>query len=124
MNENIKAGGNINGGDGGYNLSTQERYEEFKRSRMMNEQQPAPVQEPVAVVTGYHGGNCVVAPTNPAQLFNSGTAFYTAPPAQQKPWVDLSDEEIDALAELHGLDYMSYDPFVRALEQLLKEKNT
>jgi hypothetical protein len=48
------------------------------------------------------------------------------PPAQpaQKPWVDLPDEEIDALAELHGLDYMSYAPFVRAIEQRLKEKNT
>jgi hypothetical protein len=33
----IEAGGDINAGDGGYNLSTQERYEEFKRSRMMNE---------------------------------------------------------------------------------------
>jgi type 1 glutamine amidotransferase len=148
----------------------------------------APVQEPVAVVTGYHGGNCVVAPTNPARLFNSGTAFYTTPPAapvqepvpegsvskgefnrmrddyndlanrseqdakdatrwrkhvnhcqlqgvdldyqittpqtQQKPWVDMSDEEIDALAELYGLDYMSYDPFVRALNAKLREKNT
>jgi hypothetical protein len=134
----------------------------------------APVQEPVAFVTGYHGGNCVVAPTNPARLFNAGTAFYTALPTQtaaqepvawrlweaepgqnprwhyydksdfkdgvnpmdmfpqlvplctaaQKPWVDLPDEEIDALAELHGLDYMSYAPFVQALNAKLREKNT
>jgi hypothetical protein len=35
----IEAGGDINAGDGGYNLSTQERYEEFakQRSQMMNE---------------------------------------------------------------------------------------
>jgi uncharacterized membrane protein HdeD (DUF308 family) len=37
MNDNMKAGGDINAGDCGYNLSTQERYEEFKRSRMMEE---------------------------------------------------------------------------------------
>jgi hypothetical protein len=37
------------------------------------------VQEPVAVVSGYYGGQCVVLPINPARLFNSGTAFYTAP---------------------------------------------
>ena len=38
MNERIKAGGDINAGDGGYNLSTQERYEEFakQRSKVMN----------------------------------------------------------------------------------------
>jgi hypothetical protein len=86
-------------------------------------EQPTPVQEPVAVVTGYYGGRCVILPTNPARLFNSGTALYTTPHEQQKPWVDLPDEEIDALAELYGLDYMSYAPFVRAVEQLLKEKN-
>jgi hypothetical protein len=40
----------------------------------------APVQEPVAVVSGYYSGQCVVLPTDPARLFNSGTAFYTTPP--------------------------------------------
>jgi hypothetical protein len=79
--------------------------------------QPAPVQEPVAVVTGYHGGNCVVAPTNPERLFNSGTAFYTTPPAQQKPWVDLTDEEIMAAPE----NLIACIAYVR---NKLKEKNT
>ena len=40
-------------------------------------------QEPVAVVSGYYGGQCVVLPTNPSRLFNSGTALYTTPPAQE-----------------------------------------
>jgi hypothetical protein len=40
---------------------------------------------PVAVVTGYHGGNCVVLPTDPARVFNTGTAFYTTQPAQPAP---------------------------------------
>lgn len=62
-------------------------------------EQPAPVakpheqQEPVAVVSGYYGGQCVVLPTNPAMLFNSGTAFYTSPPAS-KP---LTDEQRKAI---------------------------
>jgi uncharacterized small protein (DUF1192 family) len=43
------------------------------------------VQEPVAVVSGYYGGQCVVLPTNPARLFNSGTAFYTAPEKGNTP---------------------------------------
>jgi hypothetical protein len=77
------------------------------------------VQEPVAIVSGYYGGQCVILPTEPARLFNSGTAFYTTPPAapvqelvcvcgavwqgqelvetpaDQRQWVGLTDEEID-----------------------------
>lgn len=45
---------------------------------------------PVAVVSGYYGGKCVVLPTDPARIFNSGTAFYTHPP-KRKP---LTDEEV------------------------------
>lgn len=52
--------------------------------------QPAPAaelreQEPVAVVSGYYGGQCVILPIDPAQIFNSNTALYTSPqPAQQR----------------------------------------
>jgi hypothetical protein len=49
---------------------------------------PAPVQEPVAIVSGYYGGQCVILPVNPSRIFNSGTAFYTSPPAAQ-PAPDL-----------------------------------
>jgi hypothetical protein len=96
------------------------------------------VQEPVAVVSGYYGGQCVVLPTNPARLFNSGTAFYTAPqpvpvktyhdgkpwPVAPKPWVGLTDEEKYEAEE--GCSYM--DEFYRSLyadniEAKLKEKN-
>ena len=41
-------------------------------------------QEPVAVVSGYYGGQCVILPTDSARIFNSGTAFYTTPPAAQR----------------------------------------
>jgi hypothetical protein len=94
------------------------------------------VQEPVAVVSGYYGGQCVVLPTNPARLFNSGTAFYTAPqpvpvktyhdgkpwPVQPKPWVGLTDEEFIDLCE----DACNFGTgsLIRHIEAKLKEKNT
>jgi len=46
---------------------------------------------------------------------------------QQRTWVGLTNEEIDALADLHGTvnwAVMSYAPFTRAIEAKLKEKNT
>ncbi len=46
------------------------------------------------------------------------------PPQPKRQWVGLTDEEIDDLAEFHGLDFMSYAPFTRAIEDKLKEKNT
>jgi hypothetical protein len=97
--------------------------------------QPAPVQEPVAVVSGYYGGQCVVLPTNPARLFNSGTAFYTAPqpvpvktyhdgkpwPVQPKPWVGLTKDDVESWD-------LPVNPtvfeFVQFIEAKLKEKNT
>jgi hypothetical protein len=33
MNDNIKAGADINAGDGGYSLGTQEKYDEFVKGR-------------------------------------------------------------------------------------------
>ena len=79
------------------------------------------VQEPVAVVSGYYGGQCVILPTNPARLFNSGTALYTTPPAQQKPWVWLTEQEV--MQTMSG-DWTSMFYFARAIEAKLKEKNT
>jgi len=100
--------------------------------------QPAPVQEPVAVVSGYYGGQCVVLPINPARLFNSGTAFYTAPqpvpvktyhdgkpwPVAPKPWVGLTDEEIKKCWDSAGYTGIIPKGFARAIEAKLKEKNT
>ena len=85
--------------------------------------------EPVAYVSGYHDGYCVVTPINPATVFSVGTAFsYTAPPKRE--WVGLTDEEIFDIADKFGsfqygdaqghkrLDY------AKAIEAKLKEKNT
>ena len=44
---------------------------------------PAPVQEPVAWVTGLHAGRCVIKTINPAAILPVGIALYTTPPAQR-----------------------------------------
>ena len=84
-------------------------------------EQPAQQQEPVAVVSGYYGGQCVVLPTNPARVFNNGTAFYTSPPAS-KPWVGLTQQDID-IAFDDTQEGGGFDDFARAIEAKLKEKN-
>jgi hypothetical protein len=38
-------------------------------------------QEPVAYVTGYYVGRCVIEPLNHARVMPSGMALYTTPPA-------------------------------------------
>ena len=58
--------------------------------------QPEP--EPVAVVSGYYGGKCVVLPTDPARIFNSGTAFYTHPPKREP----LTDEQMEQIHQQYG----------------------
>jgi hypothetical protein len=45
------------------------------------------------------------------------------PVQEQRQWVGLTGEEIDELAEWHGLDLMVYVPFTEAIEAKLKEKN-
>ena len=78
-------------------------------------------QEPVAIVSGYYGGQCVVLPTNPARLFNSGTAFYTTPQPQRE-WVGLTDEEIQFIYADSG--YNDIEMFASAIEAKLRSKNT
>ena len=100
--------------------------------------QPAPVQEPVAWVTGFHAGRCVIKTINPAAILPVGVALYTTQPAQefvcstglchykaQREWVGLSEEEVDKLK--HMIDWTaswSYTEFAHALAHLLKEKNS
>jgi hypothetical protein len=88
--------------------------------------------EPVAWVTGFYAGRCVIQTINPAAILPVGIALYTAPqpvpvktyhdgkpwPVAPKPWVGLTDEEMEDLWAIHsGL------PLYRAIEQRLKEKN-
>jgi hypothetical protein len=98
---------------------------------------PAPVQEPVAVVSGYYGGQCVVLPINPARLFNSGTAFYTAPqpvpvktyhdgkpwPVQPKPWMGLTKEDKEDFWTADQMTNEEWEQLFAKIETKLKEKN-
>lgn len=115
-----------------------------KADEQNNAPQPAQ-QEPVAVVSGYYGGQCVILPIDPARIFNSNTPLYTAPQpcptcealartvmldqtshdAQRKP---LTDEELVDVASncgMNGLNIHGYT-FARAIEAAhgIKEKNT
>jgi len=76
-------------------------------------EQPAQ-QEPVAVVSGYYGGQCVILPIDPARIFNSNTALYTTP---QPPAQPLTDEQMKG---------MSYGDKVVAAwaDRTLRGKNT
>jgi hypothetical protein len=80
------------------------------------------VHEPVAYVTGYYNGRCVVAPLDPALLIPSGTAFYNAPP--RKEWVGLTDVERHRLWEITPPEYEDTFAFAHAIENKLKEKNS
>ena len=77
--------------------------------------------EPVAHITGYYRGHCVIQPTDPAVVLPVGTALYRA-----KEWVGLTDDEIAQL--MYKCDVIVTGPtqfdFARAIEAKLKEKNT
>ena len=75
-----------------------------------------PEQKPVAYVTGFHSGHCVIQPTDPATVLPVGMALYRAP----TEWVGLTDEEYKII---HYKNY-NYIELARAVEAKLKEKNT
>ena len=75
-------------------------------------------QEPVAVVSGYYGGHCVILPLNPARIFNANTALYTTPP--ERKWVDLTATEVKILRNASNTDR----EFAALVIAKFKEKNT
>jgi hypothetical protein len=77
-----------------------------------------PEQEPVAYVTGYHNGRCVITPLNPALIMPSGMALYIAP--LRKPWVGLTGIEIN---HIFAANVGYPERMCRAIEAKLKEKN-
>lgn len=93
-------------------------------------------QEPVAYVTGFHSGHCVIKPIDPALVLPVGIALYTAPVTQEpvecmcgicklgkREWVSLTDHEV-----WEAIDYVleggGWLDVARVLEQAFKEKNT
>jgi len=63
------------------------------------------------------------------ELFDGTYSVYTAPPAAQpqRPWVGLTDEEIDVIYEQHHNQYGECESpnfgYERAIEAKLKERN-
>ena len=84
---------------------------------MLKARDAAPVQEPVAWVTGFYAGRCVIKTINPAAILPVGVALYTTPPAAQRQWVGLTDEEIEPY-------YAANKPLIKWVETKLKAKNT
>jgi hypothetical protein len=105
--------------------------------------QPAPVQEPVAwIADTKRGYNTVGYECKKVNALPHGTMLYTTPPAAQRQWVSLTDEEI-IKAMPGGIYDCLNDPWdcgvgdgdtlrsikkdvlriARAIETKLKEKN-
>ena len=54
------------------------------------------------------------------RVFDSDVALYTTPPAAQRPWLDLTDEQIKAIDEMALTKNMA----IVMTMATLKEKNT
>ncbi len=83
--------------------------------------QPAPVQEPVAFFhpnQGFYWARPTKI-TAPATVDVEPLPLYTTPPAAQRQWVGLTDDEIEKLRESFATRYA-----IEAIEAKLKEKNT
>jgi len=88
---------------------------------------PAPVQEPVGEVNRYgldsHGRKWHGIYWYDANVdVPHGTKLYTTPPAAQRPWVGLTEEEISACDPQE--EFWGLHEVVRRAEAKLKEKNT
>jgi hypothetical protein len=80
--------------------------------------QPAPVQEPVAWMD--RDGD-LYANEPPKNWCPPHYPLYTTPPAAQRQWVSLTDEERTEIRQEH---YARTLPLMDAVEAKLKEKNT
>ena len=82
--------------------------------------------EPVAHITGFHNGHCVIEPIDRATVLPVGMALYRAP----TEWVGLTDEEKEKLVEaFYGTDIQRLEAVeLRRLHEvnqdLLKALNT
>jgi hypothetical protein len=88
--------------------------------------QPAPVQEPVAYLCENAVGHKYFRWKKPSSEFKP-TALYTTPPAAQRQWVGLTDEERNKLwRDVVKWGDPSHDDvdLIKAIEAKLKEKNT
>ena len=81
---------------------------------------PKEEQKPVAYITGFYKGHCVIQPTDPAVVLPVGTALYRAP----REWVGLTDEEVSYCRYAATFcDELDTAYMAELIEQDLKEKN-
>lgn len=77
-------------------------------------------QEPVAYVSGYYNGRCVIKPLNRAMVLPVNMALYTAPPAaQRQPLTKERIGQIIAQCQITLVNYCSDEKqteFARAIE--------
>jgi hypothetical protein len=101
-----------------FNKQTSEAITAIKQARS------APVQEPVGQV-----GWAANVPKTIREVHWTdvcppiGTKLYTTPPAAQRQWVGLTQQDID-IAFDDTQEGGGFDDFARAIEAKLKEKNT
>ncbi len=94
--------------------------------------QPAPVQEHTATVTSESGNPDVTMSWWHEPALPVGTKLYTTPPAAQRQWVGLTDEEILAANYPDGEENgptisapnFELDCFAKQVEAKLRSKNT
>ncbi len=85
---------------------------------------PAPVQEPEATVQSLHvDGKDVGVQAHLHKYLPVGTKLYTTPPAAQRQWVGLTEEELDGIYAANG-GTRTRKQIAAAIEAKLKGKNT
>jgi hypothetical protein len=95
---------------------------ELKRLQDDMQALSAPVQEPVAILKGIDEYGPVVDWYRHWVTTPIGTKFYTTPPAAQRQWVGLTDEDFIDLCE--EASNFGTGGLIRHIEAKLKEKNT
>ena len=86
-----------------------------------------PVQEPVAMRYDYDGYGYKYIDSGSGSDWQTrikdAEPIYTTPP--QRPWVELTDEEIQELRyKIDSTAHWTYDEFARYVEATLRSKNT
>ena len=71
--------------------------------------------EPVAYITGFHSGHCVIHPTDPAVVLPVGMALYRAP----REWQGLTVNEAREFYESN----LSREDLIYKIDEFLEEKN-
>jgi hypothetical protein len=84
------------------------------------------VQEPVAWMTTEvtTGTQVWLYEKTAARYQNPPTPLYTTPPAAQRQWVELTDDELSEVYNQADWDTVNGWEYERAIEAKLKEKNT